>query len=118
MLITKKYYESLRLLDGWGNQSVLFQNLSSYDKNNVLAKFDKQLSASSISEEQFHTFQSTKDSKPLWIRAEFEKSPRGELITPLQYLSISYTSTSLKLAKYFTNYQFLSHLEYSIIIRR
>lgn len=61
MIVTRNYCENARLLDECGNQSVLFQNLSSYKKGNVMAKFDKHLSASFF----FHASQNMTDSKRL-----------------------------------------------------
>lgn len=60
---------------------------------NVLAKFDKHLSASF-----FHAFRNMPDNKRLSIRTEVKKSERGELITPLRCLSINYACTLLGLA--------------------
>ena len=45
----------LLLLNEHGDPSFLFENLSSHNINNQLAKFEKNLSVGSISEEWFHS---------------------------------------------------------------
>ena len=57
----------LLLLNEHGDPSFLFPNLSSYNINNQLAKFEKNLSVSSVSVE-FLLFKSVSENGALFLR--------------------------------------------------